>query len=259
MGKALCPNSPTQCRTVAIPGGGETVKRKPKKTVRRKQQKKTVSQKQRKTAQRAAVPKQLATDKRKSPSKTSSKTGACCLKDHWHDLKEGDGACFTAAHQRGKPNVTTHCTGRCKLKFVGDDVPKSKVDKLTCVKITMSSPAHMCPNAQDIHHLCKYAMCKNCVLHRDANEKQVYLKDGDWVTEERIAEDANEPASKRRKSRRATGFAANGENVVTNGVLLAPGERMVGKTVVAHGILQWAIARLLVNVAHRTTVVAGAL
>ena len=65
-------------------------------------------------------------------------------------------------------------------------------------------------------------MCTNCALDRDRQEKdkQVY-----------------EPASKRRKSRRATGFAANGENVVTNGVLLAPGERMVGKTVVAHGIL----------------------
>jgi hypothetical protein len=222
MGKTLCPNSPTQCRTVAVPGGGgKTVSRKPEKTVSRKQQKKTVSQKQRKTAQRAAVPKQLATNKRKSPSKTSSKTGAHCLKDHWHDLKEGDGAYFTAAYQRGKPNVPTHCTGLCKLKFVGDDVPKNKVEKLTCVKISKSSPAYMCPNSQDINHACKYAMCTNCALDRDRQEKdkQVY-----------------EPASKRRKSRRATGFAANGENV-TNDVLLTPGERMVGKPVVTHGIL----------------------
>lgn len=211
-------HQPSAGRLPSQGGGGKTVSRKPEKTVSRKQQKKTVSQKQRKTAQRAAVPKQLATNKRKSPSKTSSKTGAHCLKDHWHDLKEGDGAYFTAAYQRGKPNVPTHCTGLCKLKFVGDDVPKNKVEKLTCVKISKSSLAYMCPNSQDINHACKYAMCTNCAL--DRKDKQVH-----------------EPASKRRKSRQATGFAANGENVVTNGVLLAPGERMVGKTVVAHGIL----------------------
>jgi hypothetical protein len=188
---------------------------------------KTDSRMQQKAAQRAAVPKQLATNKRKSPSKTGSKTGACCSKDHRLELKEGDGAYFTAMYQRGKPNVPTHFAGYCKQKFVGDDVPKRKVENLTCVKISKSKPASMCPNAQDTNHPCVYALCTQCTFDRDlpGQKKQVYLKDGAWVpTDESIAEDTNEPVNKKRRSRRAKGFR---EHVV---------ERMVGDTVAEQGV-----------------------
>jgi hypothetical protein len=56
------------------------------------------SRKQQKAAQRAAMPKKLATHKRTLPSKTGSKTGACCSKDHRLELKECDGAYFTALY-----------------------------------------------------------------------------------------------------------------------------------------------------------------
>jgi hypothetical protein len=101
------------------------------------------------------------------------------------------------------------------------------VDQLTCVKISKSKQASICPHAQDLNHPCVYALCTQCKLMMDlvamGQKKEVWEKDGVWVVDDIEENSMNRPI-KCQRNRQQRDF-------------LAPGEHMVGNMVVAHGIL----------------------
>lgn len=175
------------------------------------------------------TPSNKGTNPLKKPPTSPFRMGACCSKNHRLELTEWDGSYFTAVYQKGKPNVPTHCSGYCKKqKFVGDDVPKCDVDLLTCVKITKSKQASICPNAQDPTHPCVFALCTLCKTMMDlvatGQKKEVWETEaGVWVTVD-IADESIEKPVKKPRTRQPR-------------IFLAPGERFVGNTVVPHAII----------------------
>ena len=145
----------------------------------------------------------------KTVPKSPSLKSPCCDKNHWLDLREWDGAHFTKSFQKNRSNVPTHCSGYCKKqRLVGDDVPKRDVDVTTCVKITKSKQAAICPNAMDPKHPCVYAMCPPCKLMMDlvatGQKKELHEVDGSWVVVDIEDEEDTRPAKIQRISQRRT-------------------------------------------------------
>lgn len=145
----------------------------------------------------------------KTVPKSPSLKSPCCDKNHRLDLREWDGAHFTKSFQKNRSNVPTHCSGYCKKqRLVGDDVPKRDVDVTTCVKITKSKQAAICPNAMDPKHPCVYAMCPPCKLMMDlvatGQKKELHEVDGSWVVVDIEDEEDTRPAKIQRISQRRT-------------------------------------------------------